>query len=62
MNTIFTRKLEKIWNGMDIMYDTRFSGNILLGRLTDETIAKISLNTGEMKHCYDSVRMDVINI
>lgn len=61
MNTIFTRELEKICKDMDMLYDCRFAGNVFMGRLTDETIAKIFFDTGIVRDEYERIHMKVIN-
>lgn len=59
MNTIFTRELEKICKDMDMLYDCRFAGNVFIGRLTDETIAKIYFDTSGIRNEYDRIHMKI---
>lgn len=61
MNTIFTRELEKICKDMDMLYDCRFAGNVFMGRLTDETIAKIYFDTSGIRNEYDRIHMKIVN-
>ena len=61
MNTIFTRELEKICKDMDMLYDCRFAGNVFIGRLTDETIAKIFFDTSGIRNEYDRIHMKIVN-
>lgn len=61
MNTIFTRELEKICKDMDMLYDCRFAGNVFIGRLTDETIAKIFFDTSGIRNEYGRIHMKIVN-
>ncbi len=45
---------------MDMLYDCRFAGNVFIGRLTDETIAKIYFDTSGIRNEYDRIHMKIV--
>ncbi len=59
--TFFENELKKMFGNSSVMTDIRYVGNALLGRLTDDTIAKISFITGIVHGNYVSALIQVIN-
>lgn len=59
--TFFENELKKMFGNNSAMTDIRYVGNALLGRLTDDTIAKISFITGIVAGNYIAALIKIIN-
>ncbi len=59
--TFFENELKKMFGNSSVMTDIRYVGNALLGRLTDDTIAKISFVNSISHGHYPGVVIQVIN-
>lgn len=59
--TFFENELMKMFGGNSAMTDIRCAGNALIGRLTQDTIAKISLITNNISGHYTDALIKVIN-
>ncbi len=59
--TFFENELKKMFGNSSVMTDIRYVGNALIGRLTDDTIAKISFITGNIHEHYESALIKIIN-
>jgi len=59
--TFFENELAKMFGESEFMSDIRCTGNALIGRLTDDTIAKISFIDNNIRGHYESVLIKIIN-
>ncbi len=59
--TFLEKELLKMFGESEFMSDIRCTGNTLLGRLTDNTIAKISFATNNIHGQYESALIKIIN-
>lgn len=59
--TFFENELKKMFGNSSVMTDIRYVGNALIGKLTDDTIAKISFITGNIHGHYESALIKIIN-
>ncbi len=59
--TFFENELKKMFGNNSVMTDIRYVGNALLGRLTDDTIAKISFISINIHGQYESALIKIIN-
>ena len=59
--TFFETELMKMFGKNTALSDIRCTGNALLGRLTPETIAKVSFATSMEADKYTSIKVSVIN-
>ena len=59
--TFFENELKKMFGKNEALTDIRYVGNTLVGRLTPDTIAKISFITTGIHECYTTVLIKVIN-
>ncbi len=59
--TFLEKELAKMFGESEFMNDIRCTGNALLGRLTDDTIAKISFATNTIHGQYESALIKIIN-
>ena len=59
--TFFENELKKMFGNSSVMTDIRYVGNALIGRLTDDTIAKISFVTNNIHGQYESALIKIIN-
>ena len=59
--TFFENELKKMFGNNSVMTDIRYVGNTLIGRLTDDTIAKISFTTNNIHGQYESALIKIIN-
>jgi len=59
--TFFENELKKMFGNNSAMTDIRYVGNALIGRLTDDTIAKISFVMSICHGQYPAVVIQVIN-
>ena len=55
------KELTKIFGKNKALSDIRCTGNALIGRLTPETIAKVSFATSRVANEYTSIKVSVIN-
>ncbi len=59
--TFLEKELAKMFGESEFMSDIRCTGNTLIGRLTDDTIAKISFATNNIHGQYESALIKIIN-
>ncbi|MCM1167146.1 MAG: hypothetical protein NC299_16470 [Lachnospiraceae bacterium] len=59
--TFFENELKKMFGNNSALTDIRYVGNALVGRLTDDTIAKISFKTGDVHGKFESALVQIIN-
>ena len=59
--TFFENELMKMFGKNTALSDIRCAGNALIGRLTPETIAKVSFTTSRKAEEYTSIKVSVIN-
>lgn len=59
--TFFEKELKKMFGNNSALKGIRYVGNVLVGRLTDDTFAKISFITSNIQSQYTSVLIRVIN-
>lgn len=59
--TFFENELKKMFGNNSALTDIRYVGNALVGRLTEDTIAKIKFITGSQYGYYPSLLITVLN-